>query len=151
MSATAVSFHASIFSRNVATTRLLERKTGDIWQLIPLHRLENLLKRLAHDPRDLHLGNAEAAADLTLLQVVLETKPKHGALALCERGFLGGELDLHLVIAFLWHPHRLDHRHRFRVPAEPASNVSKTSSSESSRRSAIWETVGVLPSSSESA
>ena len=90
-----------------------------VCQLIPLYGLEELAKRLPHDPRDLHLGNPEAAADLALLEVVLEAKPKHGALALCELGSLGRELNLDPLIAGLLSPHRLDYWLRLFILAAP--------------------------------
>jgi hypothetical protein len=70
---------------------------------------EELAERPAHDPRDLHLGDPEQVADLVLVQVPLEAKLQDAALALLERGVLGGELGLHRVVAGLDPAHRLDH------------------------------------------
>src|SRR5204862_7761056 len=81
-------------------------------RLCTLHRIEELAKRPAHDPRDLHLGDAEAAADLVLVQVLLEAQPEHPSLALVERRALGGELGLDSVIAGLRSADGLDHRPR---------------------------------------
>src|SRR5437870_61009 len=74
------------------------------------HRLEQLVERLAHDPRDLHLGDAEATADLVLIQVVLEAKSQDGALARVQGRLGGGELGLDPVIAWFHPPHPLHER-----------------------------------------
>src|SRR5918998_6479209 len=42
--------------------------------------------RLADDPRDVHLGDADAGADLRLGQVLGEAQPQHLALSLREHG-----------------------------------------------------------------
>src|SRR4051794_29890538 len=64
-----------------------------------LYGIQQLAKRLPHDPRDLHLRDAKPAADLVLVQVLLETETKHRALPVGQRGALGGELSLDPVVA----------------------------------------------------
>ena len=56
---------------------------------VALNRDEQLAECPAHDPRDLHLGDTETAADLVLVQVVLEPELENAPLTVIQRGPLG--------------------------------------------------------------
>ena len=86
----------------VGTASAASRRSGiRLTAGLGLHRGQQLAERPSHDPRDLHLGDPEPAADLVLVQVLLEPELEDAALALVELGVLGGELSLDRVVARL--------------------------------------------------
>src|SRR5436190_17117453 len=88
------------------------------WRLflaLGLHRVEQLAQRLPHDPRDLHLRDAQPPPDLVLVEVLLEPKAKDRALPIGERRTLRRDLSLDLVVSSLGLADGLHHRHGLRV------------------------------------
>ena len=85
---------------------------------IALHGYEELAERAAHDPRDLHLGDPQAAPDLVLVQVLLEAKPENTALALVERSFLGGETRWFIYATLITIAVRLSYRPFAKLPGK---------------------------------
>src|SRR6478735_7556085 len=78
---------------------------------------QQLLKRPSHDPRDLHLGDADAISDLVLGQALVEAHLQNAPLPLRERCVGCGSLYLDGLVAPLAASHRLDHRGRLGILA----------------------------------
>src|SRR5512135_1372724 len=68
-------------------------------------------ERLTYETGDLHLGDADALADLRLGEILRETQPQHRALTLGDARHqrLQGGAFLSTVVALIWRSDRLGH------------------------------------------